>query len=165
MEELNKKLLNFVGANGKFTSFTKSVTLKINEKSLENISVIDTPGVNDPIVSREERTKDLLKTCDVVLVVSPSGQFLSSEDMNLLDRITKKDGIREIYLVASQVDSQLFGDVKEKNNGVFHNALESVSRSLTTQQNRVIAELQQEYLKDLAKNKVILTKLNCIYYV
>lgn len=157
MEELNKKLLNFVGANGKFTSFTKSVTLKINEKRLENISVIDTPGVNDPIVSREERTKDLLKTCDVVLVVSPSGQFLSSEDMNLLDRITKKDGIREIYLVASQVDSQLFGDVKEKNNGVFHNALESISNSLTTQQNRVIEELQQEYLKDLAKNKVILT--------
>ncbi|MCZ6158063.1 dynamin family protein [Campylobacter ureolyticus] len=157
MEELNKKLLNFVGANGKFTSFTKSVTLKINEKRLENISVIDTPGVNDPIVSREEKTKDLLKTCDVVLVVSPSGQFLSSEDTNLLHRITKKDGIREIYLVASQVDSQLFGDVKEKNNGVFHNALESISKSLTTQQNRVIEELQQEYLKDLAKNKVILT--------
>ena len=116
--ELNNQLLNFVGANGKYMPFTKSVTLTINQESLKNIQIIDTPGVNDPVTSREDRTKELLKDCDVVLIVSPSGQFLSSEDLDLMDRITSKEGIRELYLVASQVDNQLYGSEKTNGNGI-----------------------------------------------
>ena len=52
--------------------FTKSVTIKLNNENLKDIEIIDTPGINDPIASREERTKELLKNCDVIFVVSPS---------------------------------------------------------------------------------------------
>lgn len=94
IDSLNKKLYDFVGADGKYMPFTKSVTIKLNNENLKDIEIIDTPGINDPIASREERTKELLKNCDVIFVVSPSGQFLSSEDIDLLDRITKKEGIQ-----------------------------------------------------------------------
>lgn len=163
MEELNKKLYDFVGANGKYMPFTKSVTLKINEDSLKDIEIIDTPGVNDPVVSREERTKQLLKTCDVVLIVSPSGQFLSAEDTNLLDRITQKEGIREIYIVASQVDNQLFGSEKTKGDGRLPAVLSNISSTLSSQQRSVLNSFKNSHqevgsaLDALMNNSVMLS--------
>ncbi|WP_314989192.1 dynamin family protein [uncultured Campylobacter sp.] len=169
MDELNRKLYDFVGADGKYMPFTKSVTLKLDKESLKDIEIIDTPGVNDPVVSREERTKQLLKTCDVVLVVSPSGQFLSSEDTNLLDRVTKKDGIREVYLVASQVDNQLFGGEKEKGGGVLSKVLENIRETLSIQQSRVLKEIKAQSpevgdsLNELIDSKVLLSSATAFY--
>ena len=161
--ELNNQLLNFVGANGKYMPFTKSVTLTINQESLKNIQIIDTPGVNDPVTSREDRTKELLKDCDVVLIVSPSGQFLSSEDLDLMDRITSKEGIRELYLVASQVDNQLYGSEKTNGNGILNKVLDGIEDKLTEQQRGVLSSLKQQYpdikntFDTLIENKVILS--------
>lgn len=53
LEELNQKLLQFVGANGKYMPYTKAVGISLNNPNLKDLEVIDTPGVNDPIVSRE----------------------------------------------------------------------------------------------------------------
>ncbi len=105
LEELNQKLLQFVGANGKFMPYTKAVQISLNNPNLKDLEVIDTPGVNDPIVSREERTKALLKECDVVFVISLSNQFLTDNDMDLFDRVFNKEGIQRVYFVASQADS------------------------------------------------------------
>lgn len=169
MDELNSKLYDFVGADGKYMPFTKSVTLKLDKESLKDIEIIDTPGVNDPVVSREERTKQLLKTCDVVLVVSPSGQFLSSEDTNLLDRVTKKDGIREVYLVASQVDNQLFGGEKEKGGGLLPKVLDNIRETLSAQQSRVLTEVKMQNpevgdsLDELINSKVLLSSAAAFY--
>ena len=89
--------------------FTKTVTLHIPEKGLQGLQIIDTPGIHDPVTSRGERTEQLLQDCDVVLIVSPSGQFLSSEDTDLMHRVTTKEGTQQAYLIASQMDNQLFG--------------------------------------------------------
>lgn len=165
--ELNNQLLNFVGANGKYMPFTKSVTLTINQESLKNIQIIDTPGVNDPVTSREDRTKELLKDCDVVLIVSPSGQFLSSEDLDLMDRITSKEGIRELYLVASQVDNQLYGSEKTNGNGILNKVLDGIEDKLTDQQRGVLNSLKQQYpdikntFDTLIENKVIVSSGIC----
>lgn len=161
--ELNNKLLDFVGANGKFMPFTKSVTLKLKIESLKDIQIIDTPGVNDPVTSREDRTKELLKYSDVVLVVSPSGQFLSSEDLDLMDRITTKEGIKEIYLVASQVDNQLFGSEKEKGSGILNNVLKIIEDNLSNLQKDVLIKQKNQFpeigttFDELINNKVILS--------
>lgn len=165
--ELNNQLLNYVGANGKYMPFTKSVTLTINQESLKNIQIIDTPGVNDPVTSREDRTKELLKDCDVVLIVSPSGQFLSSEDLDLMDRITSKEGIRELYLVASQVDNQLYGSEKTNGNGILNKVLDGIEDKLTDQQRGVLNTLKQQYpdikntFDTLIENKVIVSSGIC----
>ncbi len=165
--ELNNQLLNFVGANGKYMPFTKSVTLTINQESLKNIQIIDTPGVNDPVTSREDRTKELLKDCDVVLIVSPSGQFLSSEDLELMDRITSKEGIRELYLVASQVDNQLYGSEKISGNGILNKVIDGIEDKLTDQQRGVLNTLKQQYpdikntFDTLIENKVIVSSGIC----
>jgi len=137
VESLNRQLEEYVGAKGKFMPFTKSVTLYLQQANLKDVQIIDTPGVNDPVISREERTKELLKYCDVIFIVSPSGQFLSSDDIDLFDRITSKEGIKEIYLVASKVDGQLFGSVKIESGGILNRALENIVTVLTKQTKKV----------------------------
>lgn len=109
MAELNQKLSEFVGANGKYMPFTKSVTLYLPEPKLEGLEIVDTPGINDPVQSRGKRTEDLLSQCDVVLMVSPTGQFLSEQDTALMSNMTRFKGIGNVYLVASQCDNQLMG--------------------------------------------------------
>lgn len=109
MHSLGETLLEFVGADGRYMPFTKSVHIFLPLDALKDIRIIDTPGLNDPVLSREARTCELLKFCDVIFIVSSAGQFLSNEDLQLMGRITQKEGVRELCVVASQIDNQLFG--------------------------------------------------------
>ncbi|MGH2279687.1 protein adenylyltransferase SelO family protein [Aliarcobacter sp. ERUVET-7] len=151
MDILNEKLLDFVGVDGKYMPFTKSVTIKLNNENLKDIEIIDTPGINDPISSREARTEDLLQECDVIFIVSPSGQFLSNEDIVLLDRITNKEGIQEIYIIASQIDNQLYGSEKDKNGGVLPKVLESISETLTKHTQEILNQNKEHLSPDIFK--------------
>ncbi|GAA9370425.1 dynamin family protein [Helicobacter pylori] len=168
LEKLNQKLLQFVGADGKYMPYTKAVQISLNNPNLKDLEVIDTPGVNDPIVSREERTKALLKDCDVVFIVSPSGQFLTDSDMDLFDRVSHKEGLQEIYFVASQADSTV-GSMSEveKSNQHLPTALENAQKALSSQLNNIMGKLiqkypnQQEIFKKAIKNGVILTSGAC----
>lgn len=161
VEELMNGVLNqFVGSSGAFMPFTKSVTLHIPEKGLQGLQIIDTPGINDPVTSRGERTEQLLQDCDVVLIVSPSGQFFSSEDTDLMHRVTTKEGTQQAYLIASQVDNQLFGSESQGLSDPIH-VLERISDNLTKHARNVLAKQVQEYpsmkvaADKLSKNNVI----------
>ncbi|WP_367696070.1 dynamin family protein [Helicobacter pylori] len=168
LQELNQKLLQFVGANGKFMPYTKAVQISLNNPNLKDLEVIDTPGVNDPIASREERTKALLKDCDVVFIVSPSGQFLTDSDMSLFDRVSNKEGLQEIYFVASQADSAV-GSMSEveKSNQHLPTAFENAQKALSSQLNSIMGKLiqnypnQREIFEKAIKNGVILTSGAC----
>ncbi|MGL2507370.1 dynamin family protein [Helicobacter pylori] len=168
LEELNQKLLQFVGADGKYMPCTKAVQISLNNPNLKDLEVIDTPGVNDPIASREERTKALLKDCDVVFIVSPSNQFLTDSDMGLFDRVSHKEGLQEIYFVASQADSAV-GSMSEveKSNQYLPTAFENAQKSLSSQLNNIMGALiekypnQREIFEKAIKNGVILTSGVC----
>ncbi|GAA7367750.1 hypothetical protein BD0134_06080 [Helicobacter pylori] len=146
LEELNQKLLQFVGANGKFMPYTKAVEISLNNPNLKDLEIIDTPGVNDPIVSREERTKALLKDCHVVFVISPSGQFLTDSDMDLFDRVSNKEGLQEIYFVGSQADSVVCDmSVAAKSGCHLPTALEMAQKSLSSSLDKTMEGLIKDY--------------------
>ncbi|ACI27666.1 hypothetical protein HPG27_912 [Helicobacter pylori G27] len=168
LEELNQKLLQFVGADGKYMPYTKAVRISLNNPNLKDLEVIDTPGVNDPIISREERTKALLKDCDVVFIVSPSGQFLTESDMSLFDRVSNKEGLQEIYFVASQADSTVLSMSEvEKSGQHLPTALENAQKALSSQLNNIMEKLiqnypnQREIFEKAIKNGVILASGVC----
>lgn len=147
---------------------TKAVQISLNNPNLKDLEVIDTPGVNDPIASREERTKALLKDCDVVFIVSPSGQFLTDSDMDLFDRVSNKEGLQEIYFVASQADS-VVGSKSEVEKSGHHlpTALENAQKALSSQLNNIMGKLiqnypnQREIFEKAIKNGVILASGVC----
>ncbi|MFP6082171.1 dynamin family protein [Helicobacter pylori] len=168
LEELNQKLLQFVGANGKFMPCTKAVEISLNNPNLKDLEIIDTPGVNDPIASREERTKALLKDCHVVFIVSPSNQFLTDSDMSLFDRVSNKEGLQEIYFVASQADSAVLSMSEvEKSRQHLPTALENAQKALSSQLNNIMGKLIENYpnqrgiFEKAIKNVVILASGVC----
>ncbi|MGL2409338.1 dynamin family protein [Helicobacter pylori] len=168
LQELNQKLLQFVGADGKYMPYTKAVQISLNNPNLKDLEVIDTPGVNDPIASREERTKALLKDCDVVFIISPSNQFLTDSDMSLFDRVSHKEGLQEIYFVASQADSAVLSMSEvEKSRQHLPTALENAQKSLSSQLNNIMGKLIQNYpnqrkvFEKAIKNGVILASGVC----
>ncbi|GAA8121803.1 hypothetical protein NP05112_10490 [Helicobacter pylori] len=168
LEELHQKLFQFVGANGKFMPCTKAVQISLNNPNLKDLEVIDTPGVNDPIVSREECTKALLKDCHVVFIISPSNQFLTDSDMDLFDRVSNKEGLQEIYFVASQADSVVCTPSEvEKSRQHLPTALEMAQKSLSSSLDQTMEGLIQNYpnqrgiFEKAIKNGVILTSGVC----
>ncbi|UOS70733.1 dynamin family protein [Helicobacter pylori] len=168
LEELNQKLYQFVGANGKYMPYTKAVQISLNNPNLKDLEIIDTPGVNDPIISREECTKALLKECDVVFVISPSNQFLTGSDMDLFDRVSNKEGIQRVYFVASQADSAVCtpGEVENSRNHL-PTALTNTQKILSYSLNATMSLLkkkyphQQEIFESVIKNGIILTSGIC----
>ncbi|GAA7924794.1 dynamin family protein [Helicobacter pylori] len=168
LEELNQKLYQFVGKEGKFMPYTKAVQISLNNPNLKDLEIIDTLGVNDPIVSREARTKALLKECDVVFVIIPSGNFLTDSDMDLFDRVSNKEGIQRVYFVASQSDSAVCAPSEVENSRHhLHTALENAQKSLSSSLNATMSLLekkyphQQEIFESAKKNGVILTSGVC----
>lgn len=138
-------IYEYVGAKGKYMPFTKSVHVRLPNESLKDIEIIDTPGLNDPIASREERTRQLLKYCHAIFIVSPAGQFLSAQDQDLIGNISSKQGVREIYVIPSKVDSELYASEKEEANGDLQLALKNIDRKLADHMCATLKKIKEQY--------------------
>lgn len=104
-EELISSLNDYVGEDGKFTPIVKAVTLYLNKEEFKGLSIVDTPGLNDPIASRTIRTKEFMEVCDVVFFLSQSGSFLDKSDWILLSSQLPQKGVKKLVLIASKYDS------------------------------------------------------------
>jgi predicted GTPase len=97
-------LEKYVGAEGEFVSITKSVTIYYPKEYLKGVEIVDTPGFNDPIVSREERTKDFLKKADVVLLMLYAGRPFDATDRDILFKNVRQCGIGKVILGINKYD-------------------------------------------------------------
>ena len=169
LDDLMGKLGDYVSANGRYMPFTKSVVLNLNIPELKDIQIVDTPGVNDPVKSREKRTEDYLGECDVVFVVSPAGEFLSKEDLDLMAHISGKKGVQEVFLAASRSDQQLYGSIKDDANGQLLEAVNLIKSQLSSQakevfiqkkkQNPECAEMYDKLINNMEKRVVITSSI------
>lgn len=99
--QLESVLDTYVGADGQLTPIVKSVTLCINRPELEGLSIVDTPGTNDPIVSRTQATKEFLAECDIIFFLTVA---LDNQDIDLLQTQLPGKGVADIRLIASKFD-------------------------------------------------------------
>lgn len=105
--ELMSQINDYVGENGRLTALVKHVTLNINNPYLEGISIVDTPGLNDPIASRTDKTKQFIEVCDVVFFLSRASNFLDQTDMALLTSQLPQKGVNRLVLIGSRYDEGL----------------------------------------------------------
>ena len=111
IDTLNQMLRNLVGAEGGLTPLVKSVTIACSQ-GFPDIDIVDTPGINDPIVSRSRKTRKLLGRCDAVLLLSYAGQFMDSEDARFFQERIPAEGIERKLLLASKYDSALVDEAQ-----------------------------------------------------
>ncbi|MCX4317811.1 MAG: dynamin family protein, partial [Lachnospiraceae bacterium] len=112
-EDLVEHLNDYVGEDGKYTPIVKAVTLYLHKEEFQGLSIVDTPGLNDPIVSRTIRTREFMKVCDVVFFLSQSGSFLDKSDWELLSSQLPQEGIKKLVLIASKFDSGIRDVLRE----------------------------------------------------
>lgn len=103
-EDSFDQLIEYVGADGKFISITKSVTIYYPKEYLKGVEIVDTPGFNDPIVSREERTKEFLKKADVVLMMLYAGRPFDATDRDIIFKNVRQCGIGKVLIGINKYD-------------------------------------------------------------
>lgn len=104
-------LLNdYAGDNGKFTPLVKMTEIHLPVEELKGFDIVDTPGMNDPVQSRTQKTREYMASCDVVFFLSRSAQFLDQSDMDLLARQLPGKGVKQMVLIAGQFDGALCDD-------------------------------------------------------
>lgn len=106
-DELMGELNQYIGENGKYTPLVKDVTIYVNNPELEDISVVDTPGLFDPVLSRIDKTKQFMELCDVVFFLSKSTSFLDKNDIDLMAAQLPQKGVKKLVLVCSRFDDGL----------------------------------------------------------
>lgn len=123
-EDIIKTLNDYVGAKGKYTPIVNYVELQLDNEKLKGLEIIDTPGLNDPIVSRSRATKKFLGNCDVAVMLSTCSQFMEAESIKLMANVLPSVGVRNILVVGSKLDS----GVLQENSKTFK---EAYNRSVT----------------------------------
>lgn len=154
MEELN----NYVGDDGKLTPLVKSVKLNINREELNEISIVDTPGLNDPILSRSEKTRQFIEMCDVVFFLSRASVFLDKNDVDLLKLQLPQKGVKRLVLICSRYDDGLADTIYDKGglleadidtkNRLKRHAKNTFDRVITEESSR---EANSEYIKIISE--------------
>ena len=136
--DIISKLNDYVGANGHFTPIVSYVELQVNNPYVKDFEIVDTPGLNDPIVSRGIQTKQFLRSCDVVLLLSPCSQFMDAHTVNLMASSLPNAGVREIIVVGSKLDSGI---------------LNESGRSFSTAYKKSLMSYKTQFLKNLEEAK------------
>lgn len=113
-EDSFENIIEYVGADGKYVSITKSVKIYYPKEYLKGVEIVDTPGFNDPIVSREERTKEFLKKADVVLMMLYAGRPFDATDRDIIFKNVSQCGIGKVLIGINKYDIPYCSDVNSE---------------------------------------------------
>lgn len=80
------KYVSVTEKGGIYTPFVKDITVFYNHEILKDLIVVDTPGINDPNVIRENITKEWIHKAHAVVFVSYAGQAMAQADVDFLDK-------------------------------------------------------------------------------
>jgi hypothetical protein len=116
LDQIMSVLNDYAGNDGKYTGLVKMIRLYLPLPELEGYNIIDTPGMNDPVVSRTQRTKEEMANSDVVFFLSRASNFLDKSDIDLLSNQLPEAGVKRLVLVAGQYDSAIEQDGFDRSN-------------------------------------------------
>lgn len=130
VDQLMGILNDYVGENGRFTALVKSTEIWLPLDELKGFELVDTPGMNDPVPSRTQKTREYMARCDVVFFLTRCAQFLDQSDMGLLASQLPAKGVKRIILIAGQYDGAILDD------GYDRSSLIETERNIQTRLNR-----------------------------
>ena len=152
------KLIEYVGADGKYIAITKSVKISIPLDYLKGVEIVDTPGFNDPIVSREERTKAFLSKADAVIMLLYAGRAFDAVDKDIIYNQLKSIGLGKLLIGVNKYDLCIENESETEILNNVKGLLEQANREFHANS---IAELVRE--KDpllISANMALMSKMN-----
>lgn len=149
IDALKNRLEDYVGVNGKYMPIVKYIEIFLNIEAIKDFDIVDTPGLNDPVISRGQLTRDFLGKCDVIFLLSYSQQFLDSQDISLFSEQLPKEGIKEVKIIGSKFDLCLNAD-SQKYNGDIKVAQEGIKFKLNNEfKDKIKKDIERENIKEI----------------
>lgn len=146
IDALKNRLKDYVGVSGKYMPIVKYIEIFLNIEAIKDFDIVDTPGLNDPVISRGQLTRDFLGKCDVIFLLSPTSQFFDSQDISLFSEQLPQEGIKEVVVVGSKFDNGLIGE-SQNYNGDIKVAQEGMKFKLD-------AEFKNKINKDIGRRNI-----------
>ena len=92
-------------ASGKKCNLVKYVELKSDLNFLEDgIEIVDTPGLDDPVIQREEITKEYLAQCDLMIHLMNVSQSATLKDVEFIIDALLYQNITKLLIVITRAD-------------------------------------------------------------
>lgn len=93
-------------ASGKKCNLVKYVELKSDLDFLkEGIEIVDTPGLDDPVIQREEITKEYLSQCDLMLHLMNVSQSATLKDVEFIIDALLYQNVTKLLVVITRADT------------------------------------------------------------
>lgn len=144
-EDSFENIIEYVGADGKYVSITKSVKIYYPKEYLKGVEIVDTPGFNDPIVSREERTKEFLKKADVVLMMLYAGRPFDATDRDIIFKNVSQCGIGKVLIGINKYDIPYCSDVNPEDEEQIKDYVKSeIAKACRESNDNTLSDIQSE---------------------
>ena len=111
-----EELPKFTSANhpSKLCNLVQSIELYSDIDFLqEGIEIVDTPGLDDPVIQREEITKSYLGKCDTLLHLMNVNQAATLSDINFIINTLLYHSISKLIIVLTKADTVTKGELEE----------------------------------------------------
>ncbi|TNB61922.1 dynamin family protein [Campylobacter helveticus] len=109
-----EELKEFSSAKNQISVFIKKIELEANLEFLQNnISIVDTPGLDDVVVQRELLTREYIKQSDFLIHLMNASQSLTQKDMEFLVECLLNSRLGKFLVVLTKADLLNQEDLKE----------------------------------------------------
>lgn len=140
------ELKNYTGANSALARYIKQSEIFLDLEILKDgLSIVDTPGLDDAVIWREELTKSYINKCDYILHLMNAAQASSKKDMLFICEVLQNAKSSEFGVVLTHIDELDQTELKS--------ALEYTKQSIKT-------ELKECGFDESLANKVHYFKLS-----
>ena len=102
------ELANYTSAkhSDKKCNLVKSVELYTDLKFVQDgVSIVDTPGLDDPVIQREEITLEYLSQCDLLIHLMNAAQAATQKDIDFIIDALLYRNVAQLLVVITRIDA------------------------------------------------------------
>ncbi len=132
-------LREYVARGGKYTPFVNSVTIYYPNEILKEITIVDTPGTNDPNQLRDRVAKEWVHKTDANIYITYANQAMDRVDIEFIDKFLLGVPKEQKITVINKIDTINSRDgLNEYIDELFSNEELKRREILTTKENLVL---------------------------
>ena len=100
------EIKNYTSSSSKTANLVKSVELYDDLELLkDNVCIIDTPGIDDAVVLREQITTNFMRECDLLAHLMNASQSATQKDVHFLRACLENSHIVRVAIVLTHADT------------------------------------------------------------
>lgn len=108
IEELKKKVKEYTSKNSKIHYFVKELKVYLNNENMhKNVTIVDTPGLDDVVDYRSKITKDYIKRANAIIVCVDSSSLRNDEYLTITKVFENiGDDFYKVMILGTQIDNK-----------------------------------------------------------